>query len=66
MCNSDMELAPTYKETGVERSIRANRISWFYDFKGASYVVDTACSSSLVALYTGCQDLLLHDSEMVS
>ncbi|EED16635.1 polyketide synthase, putative [Talaromyces stipitatus ATCC 10500] len=64
MCNSDMELAPTYKETGVERSIRANRISWFYDFKGASYVVDTACSSSLVALYTGCQDLLLHDSEM--
>ncbi|QGA21725.1 hypothetical protein EYB26_009436 [Talaromyces marneffei] len=64
MCNSDMELAPTYKETGVERSIRANRISWFYNFKGASYVVDTACSSSLVALYTACQDLLLHDSGM--
>ncbi|CAD7949012.1 unnamed protein product [Amoebophrya sp. A25] len=39
-----------YENTGCAHSMFANRLSFFYDFHGPSFVVDTACSSSLVAL----------------
>lgn len=39
-----------YSMTGCASSMLANRLSFFFDFKGPSYTVDTACSSSLVAL----------------
>ncbi|HJT93915.1 MAG TPA: polyketide synthase Pks13, partial [Mycobacterium sp.] len=38
-------------------SIIANRVSYFYDFRGPSVAVDTACSSSLVAAHQGVQAL---------
>jgi acyl transferase domain-containing protein len=44
----------------------ANRVSWFYDFKGASMNLDSACSSSLSALHLACEDLRNGTSNMVS
>ena len=44
--------------TGIALSIAANRLSYFFDFRGPSIVVDTACSSSLVAVDLACQNLL--------
>ena len=40
-----------YGVTGQAASIAANRLSYFYDFRGPSISVDTACSSSLVAIH---------------
>ncbi|MBN2532031.1 MAG: SDR family NAD(P)-dependent oxidoreductase [Spirochaetales bacterium] len=38
---------------GISNSIRANRLSFQYDFHGPSEPIDTACSSSLVAIHRG-------------
>ena len=40
-----------YALTGTATSIIANRVSYFYDFRGPSLAIDTACSSSLVAVH---------------
>ncbi|HEY5852578.1 MAG TPA: beta-ketoacyl synthase N-terminal-like domain-containing protein, partial [Aldersonia sp.] len=40
-----------YALTGAATSIIANRVSYFYDFRGPSVAVDTACSSTLVAVH---------------
>lgn len=37
--------------TSSHGTMLANRLSYFYDFKGPSVVVDTACSSALVAVH---------------
>jgi amino acid adenylation domain-containing protein len=36
----------------------ANRLSFFFDFKGPSVAVNTSCSSAMTALHLGCQSLL--------
>jgi len=54
LMNHDVE---AYSSTGGVHSIAANRVSYYFDFKGPSIAVDTACSSSLVALDMAVQAL---------
>src|ERR1700747_3419824 len=50
-------LIDAYTGTGSALSIAANRISYFYDFRGPSMAIDTACSSSLVDIHLACSSL---------
>lgn len=59
-----LESLPQYHATGVAMSILANRVSYFYDWKGPSVAVDTACSSSLVALHHAVQTLRSGEAQM--
>ncbi|MEV5647854.1 polyketide synthase Pks13 [Nocardia sp. NPDC052254] len=43
--------ADAYALTGASTSIVANRVSYFYDFRGPSVAIDTACSATMVAVH---------------
>ncbi|KAJ4403512.1 hypothetical protein N0V85_005079 [Neurospora sp. IMI 360204] len=60
----DPEIELKYLATGTGTSMLANRLSWFYDFRGPSLTLDTACSSSLVAVHQGCTSLRLGEASM--
>ncbi|EME79755.1 uncharacterized protein MYCFIDRAFT_190533 [Pseudocercospora fijiensis CIRAD86] len=60
----DLDHLPTYAAVGTSRAILSNRISYFFNWKGASMTIDTACSSSLVALHNAVQTLRSRDSGM--
>ncbi|KAI1211883.1 lovastatin nonaketide synthase [Annulohypoxylon truncatum] len=53
----DYEAEQRHAVMGIAPSMLANRVSWFFNFKGTSMNLDSACSSSLVALHLACQDL---------
>jgi acyl transferase domain-containing protein/surfactin synthase thioesterase subunit/acyl carrier protein len=53
-----------YLGTGNAFSIAANRLSYFFDFRGPSLAIDTACSSSLVAVHLACQSLRSGESDL--
>jgi len=62
---SDPTVAHPYAITGTASSIIANRVSYFYDFRGPSLAIDTACSSSLVAIHEGVKALRSGEAEVV-
>ncbi|MEW5809829.1 MAG: SDR family NAD(P)-dependent oxidoreductase [Actinomycetota bacterium] len=61
---ADLSQIDAWYSTGGSISIIANRISYFFDFRGPSVTVDTACSSSLVAIHLACQSLRTGDSDV--
>jgi len=62
---ADPTTAHPYAITGTASSIIANRVSYFYDFRGPSMAIDTACSSSLVAIHEGVKALRARESAVV-
>ncbi|MFI6366672.1 polyketide synthase Pks13 [Nocardia sp. NPDC050630] len=56
--------ADAYALTGGSSAIVANRISYFYDFRGPSVAVDTACSSTLVAVHQAVRALRDGDADL--
>jgi acyl transferase domain-containing protein/acyl-CoA synthetase (AMP-forming)/AMP-acid ligase II/NADPH:quinone reductase-like Zn-dependent oxidoreductase/NADP-dependent 3-hydroxy acid dehydrogenase YdfG/acyl carrier protein len=54
---ADTENISAYSGTGCAHSVAANRLSYFFDWRGPSVAVDTACSSSLVAIDLACKTL---------
>lgn len=60
----DLDEVPTYFAVGTSRAVLSNRISYFFDWHGASVTTDTACSSSLVAVHSAIQTLRAGDSRM--
>ncbi|WP_420881345.1 beta-ketoacyl synthase N-terminal-like domain-containing protein, partial [Rhodococcus sp. (in: high G+C Gram-positive bacteria)] len=61
---SDPASAHPYALTGTSTAIVANRVSYFYDFRGPSIALDTACSSSLVAVHQAVRSLRSGESEI--
>lgn len=53
-----------YYGTGTAVSVAANRLSYFFDWRGPSVAVDTACSSSLVAIHLACQNLIAGECDL--
>ncbi|WP_279106875.1 type I polyketide synthase, partial [Gordonia paraffinivorans] len=53
-----------YALTGTSTAIVANRVSYFYDFRGPSIAIDTACSSSLVAVHQAVRSLRSGESDL--
>lgn len=61
---ADPTTAHPYAITGTTSSIIANRVSYFFDFRGPSESIDTACSSSLVAAHQGVRALRSGEIDM--
>ncbi|KAH9832144.1 Polyketide synthase pksF [Teratosphaeria destructans] len=53
----DLDMGPVYAAVGTSRAVLSNRVSYAFNWKGASVTIDTACSSSLVALHNALQTL---------
>ncbi|KAL5323100.1 hypothetical protein ACEPPN_007628 [Leptodophora sp. 'Broadleaf-Isolate-01'] len=53
-----------YAATGLGRAMLSNRVSWFFDLRGASVTLDTACSSALVGMHLAIQSLRSGEEKM--
>ncbi|KMO66817.1 Phthiocerol/phenolphthiocerol synthesis polyketide synthase type I PpsA [Mycolicibacterium chubuense] len=65
MSVADPTVAHPYAITGNSSAVIANRVSYFYDFRGPSMAIDTACSSALVAVHEGMKALRAGDADVV-
>ena len=61
MCSLDYGslhgIPPPRGNTGVSLSIAVNRLSYWFDWTGPSFVVDTACSASLLSVHLASDSL---------
>ncbi|TRW82359.1 acyltransferase domain-containing protein [Mycolicibacterium sp. 018/SC-01/001] len=64
LSTTDLGDVDSWSGTGGALSIIANRVSYYFDFRGPSMTIDTACSSSLVTIHLACQSLRAGDSDL--
>jgi acyl transferase domain-containing protein/NADPH:quinone reductase-like Zn-dependent oxidoreductase/NAD(P)-dependent dehydrogenase (short-subunit alcohol dehydrogenase family)/2-polyprenyl-3-methyl-5-hydroxy-6-metoxy-1,4-benzoquinol methylase len=60
----DEDQLPRFLPIGTFSAMSSNRISHFFDLRGASMTVDTGCSTTLVALHQAMNSLRTHESDM--
>ncbi|KAF4962500.1 hypothetical protein FSARC_9423 [Fusarium sarcochroum] len=60
----DADNLPRLMATGTGVPMMSNRISHFFDLRGASMTIETACSSTLVAMHQGIQSLRTGEADM--
>ncbi|ROT41106.1 putative polyketide synthase [Sodiomyces alkalinus F11] len=60
----DPETLPRYFMTGNGAAMVSNRLSHFFDLRGASATIDTGCSTGLTALHLACQSLQTGEAAM--
>ncbi|KAH7019732.1 putative FSP1 [Ilyonectria destructans] len=60
----DEDNLPRLMITGTGVAMASNRVSHFFDLKGASMTLDTGCSTGLVALHQAVQSLRSGESDM--
>ncbi|KAF2019472.1 putative polyketide synthase [Aaosphaeria arxii CBS 175.79] len=60
----DEDRLPRFNVVGTWSPMSSNRISHFYDFRGASMTLETGCSTTLVALHQAIQTLRNREADM--
>ncbi|PTB79570.1 hypothetical protein M440DRAFT_1326481 [Trichoderma longibrachiatum ATCC 18648] len=60
----DADNLPRLMATGTGVPMMSNRISHFFDLRGASMTIETACSSGMVATHQGIQSLRTGEADM--
>jgi acyl transferase domain-containing protein/NAD(P)-dependent dehydrogenase (short-subunit alcohol dehydrogenase family)/acyl carrier protein/SAM-dependent methyltransferase len=61
---ADLELRRPQMASGNVHAMIANRVSYFFNFKGPSEAINTACSSSLAAIHRAASSVASGESEM--
>ncbi|KAL6816622.1 putative polyketide synthase [Trichoderma sp. SZMC 28015] len=60
----DEDRSPRFMLVGTWNPMSSNRISHFFDFRGASMTLETGCSTTLVALHQAVQSLRNREADM--
>jgi acyl transferase domain-containing protein/NADPH:quinone reductase-like Zn-dependent oxidoreductase len=60
----DVTTLPRFFLVGVGSAMASNRLSHYFDLRGASMSIDTGCSTTLTALHQACNDLRAGESNM--
>ncbi|KAF2800561.1 ketoacyl-synt-domain-containing protein [Melanomma pulvis-pyrius CBS 109.77] len=60
----DVTTLPRFFLVGVGSAMASNRLSHYFDLRGASMSIDTGCSTTLTALHQACNDLRNNESNM--
>ncbi|KAK7977184.1 hypothetical protein PG988_004674 [Apiospora saccharicola] len=60
----DEDQLPRFLPIGTFSAMSSNRLSHFFDLRGASMTVDTGCSTTLVALHQAVQSLRSREADM--
>ncbi|KAA6396735.1 MAG: putative type I polyketide synthase [Streblomastix strix] len=51
----DINRIDAHTQTGISTTVVTNRLSYFYNLLGPSFIIDTTCSSTLFSLNCACQ-----------